>query len=358
MPQSTPNRIVKRIQELGPQHLVTEGILREYCKKPTLVYITFWDSDSQEGIRPNPSPRQKYGEPSMHYLDGIVENSRTAFAPLLANKATKRWYESVRTPQPINARSRETLSLYPRCEARGTGEKPIDYHFLENFHMAHEMAALLDIRWVDDMLSREDDRQSGESHENADQSAQWWPNLIVRLEDIWRVTKNRGGPLSDLVGSEPYEILQIFGVLATRGIKLQDYLILLDGKGDDRRVRDEYRRLHGEQVYWDLMLPIKGYDAAEKLPTDITFASMEDFDKGERWIQARKVEFWVGMWERWCGPINAFFVRWKTANELMEEHETPGEAARLERRMADLLHRQPVRGFSENWQNYKSGKRK
>ncbi|KAI0910804.1 hypothetical protein F4823DRAFT_561500 [Ustulina deusta] len=353
-PEST--KIEEKIASLGSQHLVVEQIITEYIKKPTLVYITFWDTfwdgDLTFTNKTNTGPEHEYGNVPTRdrpraNVRCMVKNYKTAFAPLLANKDMMKLYKRVRIPwTPVTKPNNGNLSLYPRYETRNISPKPIDYHFLENFHRTNARNAE-DINLM--MLCNMDPYSDLSKHE-------WWPNIVVRMSELWEVMKDW-----DLTRDSPPEwklscYKVFFGVLANWRVKLQDYFILIDRKEHNKRTREHYDAFKNDDANHNrkLLEGIKSYDVMEKLPGDLTFASPEDFDEEQR-IWASQIEKCIGAWDvtLHAYPVNAYFVRWKTEEELEEENNQPntrpfrvrsglGGRDKVPEKRFDLLHQSPV----------------
>ncbi|KAI0188361.1 hypothetical protein EV127DRAFT_482703 [Xylaria flabelliformis] len=318
MSQQAPDFIVRALANLGQDHLVFEGILTEYCKKPTLVYITFWDGDSPDAGKPS-LPLHDFGGVPVENLGCIIENYKTAFAPLLASSKTRALYKRIRTQRPTYTESGRILSLY---EFRDAADKPIDYLFLENFHKTNIDNAPKIRRALQGFVSIP--RGPNESKE-----VDWWPNLIVRLSELWDVM----GPY-DRLKVDSHETVkrlaftEIFGILGSGRVRLQDYLILIDSKWSDKRTVERYNFFEkNHNIHnWRLRYAVKSYDVTEKLPNDVTFARIEDFDYHQR-FQAKMIEEFMAVWNTVPGlnPPRAFFVRWKTDKEKKKEENELNE---------------------------------
>ncbi|GAW14523.1 hypothetical protein ANO14919_039260 [Xylariales sp. No.14919] len=352
MSQVAPACIIEKLAELGPKHLVVEGIMEEYIKKPILVYITFWELHPVTYWK---KPMCDYGDEMITWVHCCVENYKTAFALLLANKSTKRMYESIRTrvsdrhppefpddwsesePEPPN-----DVSTFPRHETVDGELKPIDYHFLDNFHLTNYCIYNHTFKGYKIFSGFQPDGE-----------LKWWPNLVVNLREVWEVTKdcdiNELTPISDRIDS----YIRFFGVLAKDKIGLQDYLILVDRRGGSKRAHDyckcqPYMYFHHEckagrehtcfllKVYYeylnkrtslsfDTKAPhcVIDHDGINrKLVTDLTAATIDDFDEEQyRWANciAKCIKEWNAI--EGIRPLNSFFVRWKTEEELQAEDE-------------------------------------
>ncbi|TGJ86724.1 hypothetical protein E0Z10_g2052 [Xylaria hypoxylon] len=318
MAQTAPESIIKKIAELGWKHLVVEGIMVEYIKKPTLVYISFWDGDSLTAHQPTPPPEAGFGNVPKTRIFCIVENYKTAFAPLLADKCMNRLYKEVRTWAPERQR-RVELSMFPRYETRGGVTKPTDYLFLENFHRTnfdYYKGVIPDaMRSPLDPLHDPDGTQGLE----------WWPNLVVRLSDVWSATES--SLIDQFTASHHLDRVYkvFFGILASNRVRLQDYLILINRKDKNKKAWDDYQNFaNSDDVHNRRLLEcVKGYDVERKLPTDMTFVTPEDFDS-HQWKWANHIANIIKAWEAdtLLGiQLNAYFVRWKTEDELKEENE-------------------------------------
>ncbi|TRX90056.1 hypothetical protein FHL15_008975 [Xylaria flabelliformis] len=317
MSQPAPDSIVRAIANLGQDHLVFEGILTEYCKKPILVYITFWDGDSPDVRKPSLPPHDFGGVP-VENVGCIIENYKTAFAPLLASSKTRALYKRIRTQRSKHTESGRILSLY---EFRDAADKPIDYLFLENFHKTNIDNAPKIRRALQGFV----DIPRGPNESKVD----WWPNLIVRLSELWDVM----GPY-DRLKVDSHETVkrlafaEIFGVLGSGRVRLQDYLILINSKWIDKRTVEKYNFFEkNHNIHnWRLRYAVKSYDVTEKLPNDITFARIEDFDYHQR-FQAKMIEKFMAAWNTVpdLNPPRAFFVRWKTDEEKKKEEKELNE---------------------------------
>ncbi|KAI1740128.1 hypothetical protein F4680DRAFT_465894 [Xylaria scruposa] len=358
MSQPAPDSIVRAIASLGRDHLVLEGILTEYCKKPTLVYISFWDRYWNRG---DVFPPKKFSPPHQHDFGGvpfgnvhcIIENYKTAFAPLLADSTTRKLYERIRTQRSASTESNRILSLYGIRNAVG---KPIDYLFLENFHEAN-------ISYPDISLERFVNIPHGP---NESQEVDWWPNLVVRLHEFSSVTMCVPSIVNSDERTKRETFIKIFGILASNRVRLQDHLILIDRKMDEERTTEEYDRLKKEYNIvenWMFEMSVKSYDAATKLPNDITFARIEDFDSGQRY-RAEMVEEYMAAWNTVpdIHPPKAFFVRWKTDEEKKKEeaelNERLNPSARRGRdstaplTLEEEMRCQPVLGITQRLNDY------
>ncbi|KAH8165367.1 hypothetical protein CIB48_g2870 [Xylaria polymorpha] len=284
----------------------------------------------------------KFGGVPCRDIDCVVENYETTFDPLLANSATGGLYEGARTTQPIYT---EIGRIQPLCEIRDAEGRPIDYYFLENFHRtnvrnAGEISRALQTHGH---IPRGSDERQG---------VDWWPHLVARLSEVWEVM----GSWDLHVDSDDRRKLRtfksFFGILASSRVGLQDYLILIDHKEDDERIVEDYNcyKERGKPEHnRKLMEVIKSHDAAEKLPSDITFAFIKDFDEDQR-LWAKRVEKCIAAWNTVPGlnPPRAFFVRWRTYEEQNEECNDLNERPTLEEQMRC----QPVLGFTRRLNAY------
>ncbi|KAI1749452.1 hypothetical protein F4782DRAFT_549733 [Xylaria castorea] len=306
MSQPAPDSIVKAIAKFSPSHSIVEGMLTEYRKKPTLVHFTFWYGKS-------------LAAPLSKGVETHTQNYETALAPSLANSTTKTLYESTQTQRSTYTESGRILSL---CEIRDAAGKSIDYYFLENFHRTSVDSASEISARLRGFLTIP--RGPGESQE-----ADWWPNLVVRLSEASKAMECASKSIRTqelrIDSSEDFKrgtFTQFFGILASSRVRLQDYLVLINHKEEDERIIEEYNCLKkGKLMYnQELMEDIKSYNVAEKLPSDITFAHIKDFDKDQcEW--AKRIEVYMAAWNTVPGlnPPRAFFVRWKTDEEKKEE---------------------------------------
>ncbi|RWA03724.1 hypothetical protein EKO27_g11384 [Xylaria grammica] len=199
--------------------------------------------------------------------------------------------------------------------------KPIDYHFLENFHI---VAYCLDYGVFSEVHGL---YPLGRFQPGAE--LKWCPNLVVSLREVWEVTKdydiNELTPISDRIDS----YRRFFGVLARPVVGLRDYLILVDRNDyfeceDCRKLKNYYRFLNEHTTLsLDATGPdcIINHDVMDKLPTDLTAATLDDFDEQYRW--ANCIVKCIKEWNATEGirPLNSFFVRWKTEEELQAEDE-------------------------------------
>ncbi|KAI0456471.1 hypothetical protein F5B21DRAFT_522626 [Xylaria acuta] len=356
MPQLIPDSILEADAKSSPSNSIVKRILTEYCKKPTLVYITFWDGDSLAAHRPSPCPQHKFGGVPCKDIDCIVENYETAFAPLFADSSTKEMYESVRTPRPTYTGSSRSLSL---CEIRDAEGKPIDYYFLDNFHRTNVRNA----REISRVLRSPVNIPRGPDES---QDVDWWPNLVVRLSEVCAAMERSGLSIDSDEGMKYRSFAEFFGILANSRIRLQDYLVLINGKEEDKRVLEEYNCFkegnnpRHDQNLWEA---IKSYDVAEKLPSDITSAGIKDFDK-RQCIGAKRIEEFMAAWDTIPG-LNlprAFFVRWKTDEEKKEEDNELNErlhppvrgrlAFGIPATLKEEMRCQPVLGFTRRLNDY------
>ncbi|KAI0964880.1 hypothetical protein F4678DRAFT_468117 [Xylaria arbuscula] len=276
------------IASLGPGHLVSDAILTEYIQSPTLVYITFWDDKSLPDCQPSPSPLLRYGRDllngNLYFRDAhwpktdircIIENYKSAFSPLLANKYMRDLYKKLRPPPPPSKRPNlNYMAIYPKFRTGEDGAKPIDYHFLENFHRTNVRDAGLD-HTIDD--------NSPCVYLNPSLKV-WWPNIVVRMSELWDLIKDW-----DITAKRPstfrkycYEVL--FGVLSCNRFMLQDYFILINRKEEHKQTRERYDTFKTDNAEYNkrLLDDMKSYDVAGKVLSDLTFASLEDFDEDQR----------------------------------------------------------------------------
>ncbi|KAI1357924.1 hypothetical protein F5Y08DRAFT_351463 [Xylaria arbuscula] len=306
-PQTSRSIIETKIASLGSQHLVFEAIMTEYIKKPTLVYIKFWDDVLQEV---NEFPIRDYGNlgVSTTRIGCVVKNYQTAFAPFLASKDTMKLYEKVRVSPPAPPAStrpnHNNLSLYLQYHNTEEGAKPVDFHFLEHFHIMNKYHPGRIV--VDDGATL----------------SQWWPNLVVRLSEIYSVVNGwvQDPDINPSWAQDTY--LRFFGILAATHVMLQDHYILINRKDEDPRALADYVGLKASGAFkgYKLMERVKSYDVMGKLPTDLTSAAASDFDEEQqRW--ASEIEMCFRIWSKTPGlrPVRAYFVRWKTEGELEEE---------------------------------------
>ncbi|KAI0444251.1 hypothetical protein F4803DRAFT_549259 [Xylaria telfairii] len=288
--------------------------------KPTLVYVTFWDGDSLAAHRPGPCPQYKFGGVPCRDIDCFIES-----------------YENIQTPQSIYT---ETGRIQSPCEIRDAEGKPIDYYFLENFHRTNVRNA----REISRAL-----QAPGSIHHGVD----WWPHLVARLSEVWEVM----GSWDLRIDSDDRRKLKtfksFFGILASSSVALQDYLILIDHKENDERTIEDYdcfaktgKPKHNQK----LMEAIKSYDVTDKLPGNITFAFIKDFDENQR-LWAKEVEKCIAAWNTVPGlsPPRAFFVRWKTDEERREEYYDPAIGAPT---LEEQMRCQPVLGFTQRLNAY------
>ncbi|GAP92007.1 hypothetical protein SAMD00023353_6100160 [Rosellinia necatrix] len=359
MSGSAPATVAHAIEGLGQWHLVSEGMLIEYIKKPTLVYISFWDDDSLSAhASRSPPPEQKYGRVPVHGINCIVENYETAFAPLLADKRAKRLYEKYRAPRSPKTESKGALSLYPRYEIRNGVEVPIDYHFLENFHVINLRDAWQIDPWLESRMNPLHDY-------NGRRGEEWWPNLVVRLDDIWNTIRDCEIKAENRTQAQGL-FEERFGILASNRVRLQDYLILVDRKEDNERVKEDFSCFEHDQDHtenYKLLQCIKSYDLDKKLPTDLTSASIEDLRS--RSSHAIRVEELIRTWQNYdLMSRNAYFVRWKRNDELRGEardldrrlHSSHRSGTRSGQAFTDSLHRLPVRGFRRAYDAYRAAR--
>ncbi|KAI0546548.1 hypothetical protein F4679DRAFT_598615 [Xylaria curta] len=354
MSQSAPDSIVRAIANLRRDHLVLEGILTEYCKKPTLVYISFWDHPLTYK-KTNLRPQHDFGGVPVRGVHCIIENYKTAFAPLLADTATRKLYERIRTQRSTSTESSRILSLYEFRDAAG---KPIDYLFLENFHRTNYDNATEISQALQGFVNIP--RGLNESKE-----VDWWPNLVVRLSEFFSIARKYGSIINSDERTKRKAFTKSFGILASNRVRLQDYLILINGKLDEKRAREECIRFQKDDDAhnWRLNNSIKSYDVATKLPNDITFARLEDFNWLHK-IQTGVVEEFMASWNTVpdLNPPKAFFVRWKTDEEKNKEetelNERLNPSARCGRDSTapltpeEEMRCQPVLGFNQRLDDY------
>ncbi|KAI1272912.1 hypothetical protein F5Y07DRAFT_402885 [Xylaria sp. FL0933] len=341
------------IANLGYGHLVSQEIMKEYIKKPTLVYITFWGPDTAPACQPKIKPKLQYGNYQRRFspdtgVTCIVENPETAFSPFLADKYTMQLYRRLRTPDDESILPNiANLNIYPRYETLDGVTKPSDYHFLENFHRMNILCSTQ----IHKMIGcGEPGAQQYHSRRRVR-----WPNIVVRLQELWNCMGHWKLTVNSSSDKKLLAYKDFFGVLSSCcGLaELQDYFILIDRKqlSEHTRNDEEYRRnsersipCHGHT---------KSYDVLGKTVSDLTFASAEDFDWEQR-IWAGQIERVFGAWETifTVKLPNAYFVRWKNEKELEEERQTNAQFScgraglggryRAPKRKYELLHQSPV----------------
>ncbi|KAI0470364.1 hypothetical protein F4859DRAFT_522848 [Xylaria cf. heliscus] len=319
--------------------------------QPALIYITFWDNESLAGHRPRPDTLYcQFGGVLLKDISCIVENYKTDFAPLFASGPMKALPESVRTPRPTHTGSSHGLSLY---EILNTEGKPIDYYFLENFHRTNRGNA----QKIKDILN-------APSSPGEQEGREWWcPSIVVRLQEVEDVMGSLDLRKDSDEPRKRHTFNQFFGFLASRRVRLQDYLILINHKDKDEHVHREYDRLEKKDKplhNYKLMQAIKSYDVDGKLPSDITFADIKDFDE-DQLTWAKKVEECMRAWDYSAlNPPRAFFVRWKTNQELEEEVKQPNKRfhSGVPATLKEEMRRQPVLGFIERLKEHTRSSRK
>ncbi|KAI1302770.1 hypothetical protein F5Y03DRAFT_407507 [Xylaria venustula] len=360
MPRES-STLEEKIARLGLGHLISEAIIIEYIQSPTLVYITFWDEESLPACRPSTSPLHRYGidllnadlrlgdlhRPSRD-IRCIVENYKSAFSPLLASKYMRHLYEKLR---PSAAPSRRPnvydMKIFPKDEIREDGVRPIDYHFLENFHRTNVRGAPASRIMIDD---------SPCAHYNNKWKG-WGTNIIVRMSELWDVIKDWDITPNATHDERRTQYGELFGILACGMLPVlpQEYLILINRKEEDKQTRERYDALKTDNAEYNkrLLDDMKSYDVAGKVFSDLTFASLDDFDEEQR-VWAAKIECCFATFDKtWLvPPINAYYVRWKTEEELKEERKPTDQSKRgrsglggrdkLAERKHELLHQSPV----------------
>ncbi|KAI3324547.1 hypothetical protein HD806DRAFT_492924 [Xylariaceae sp. AK1471] len=231
----------------------------------------------------------------------------------------KAWYEKYRRPRQSYARGSGHLSTYPlyKEDKEDGEEKPIDFHFLENFHETNRR----NIQDIRRMISADTNPLHWDPDGN--QGPEWWPHLVVRLEEVYQVMKPWHLDNASPLFSKEMRYQEFFGILTSERVRLQNHFILINRKTDNDDAYEYYQtfKKRGDKVHnKKVEEAIKGYDVTGKLPTDITFASMDDFDEEQRgW--AKEVEKCFTAWDTVQKRVNAFFVRWKTTEELEKEEK-------------------------------------
>ncbi|KAI1819929.1 hypothetical protein F4861DRAFT_98778 [Xylaria intraflava] len=365
-----PDSIIRQIAKLGPRHLVTETIMEHYNRKPILLYISFWDDRSLDFRGTNPRPRNRYGALSNRKTRCIVENYETAFAFLLASHTTKKLAETERKPRAaLASNDGDLISSYPLYEIdEADGQsKPIDYHFLHNFHTTNVRNVEIQNPFFVFYPSVAPPQPPPDP--DPDPEPIWWPNIVVRLSELaaamatWRLPAGGRSEWKSRYRS-------LFGILAPAHVRLQGYFILINGAFEDARTLERYEAFRvdetdkGDAMYRSLVQEyVKSYDVTNRLPGDITSASPADF-RGLRYDQAKLVEWCFSKWDHLesVTPLDAFFVRWKTGEQLCEERRRldglldgtaqteSGESVTVDE--GTSLRRCPVRGFSERHRRY------
>ncbi|KAI1799598.1 hypothetical protein F4811DRAFT_565450 [Daldinia bambusicola] len=160
-----------------------------------------------------------------------------------------------------------TAKVYPLYD----GVRPIDFHFLENYHYRQLEEP--------DEVPRED-------------TPVWWPNVIVRLSEVYRTMIQLD--MQDERGMERF-----FGFFARPYVRMQEYWILLDEKGFDMPL-DNDLVLEDDQIdflYWDRpdeamrgklrrgLEDCVSYDTLKKTPQDIV--PVNDFETLSRPLKYR-----------------------------------------------------------------------
>ncbi|KAI2769459.1 hypothetical protein F4815DRAFT_489628 [Daldinia loculata] len=92
-----------------------------------------------------------------------------------------------------------TAKLYPLYD----GEKPIDFHFLVNYHFR-------ELEMPDNEVPQED-------------TVVWWPNLIVYLSEVYRTMVQMDRTSQD-------GMQRFFGFFARPYVRMQEYWIMIDEK--------------------------------------------------------------------------------------------------------------------------------
>ncbi|KAI1205311.1 uncharacterized protein F4807DRAFT_443553 [Annulohypoxylon truncatum] len=196
--------------------------------------------------------------------------------------------------------------LYPRYDET---EKPVDFHFLENYHY------------------RTIQRQDLAPWEN---EIVWWPNIVVRLAEVYHVMNKIGE-------NNPVGASKFFGFLSRPYVRLQEYWILIDDKKvgtpeDDLDRTQQWEEEMGDidaayesedfyvkealEVYEEAM----GWDTIMKTPEDLigvdNVETLSDRDKR----RLRKVAQCLRSWGTRV-PVVPRVVRW--AKEGEGNHNMP-----------------------------------
>ncbi|KAI0968740.1 hypothetical protein F4678DRAFT_464358 [Xylaria arbuscula] len=298
--QPTSSMLKTKIASLGSEHLVSRAVMTEYINKPTLVYISFWNevlqireaSDFRKHDYGNLGHIRTLDDYTSSIVYCIVENHETAFSPLLASKDLMKLFKSARTAPESPAKPNcDNLKLYTRYHIMEGEAKPIDFHFLERFHLMNTFS----LKLLVDAIPLSYDFPAH----------QWWPNLV----NSWK---------------------KFFGIFAYDHVIIQGYYILINHKEGDERTRAalEDPKNHVEHGGFTRLDMVKSYDVTGKLPTDLTSAAPSDLDEEQqKW--AREIDKCFGVWNMTSEvkPICAYFVRWKTGEELEEEENLDTRAS-------------------------------
>ncbi|KAI8627980.1 hypothetical protein F5Y19DRAFT_486301 [Xylariaceae sp. FL1651] len=291
-PVEEESQISKLIGTLGERHIVVEELQKLLINRPTLVHITFWDGRSFDRFMPEQGVRFKYGDVPGQLQDCAVSNCTTAFAPLFAGPHLKMLYERARTIRPAGAP--RTMALYTRYEEKDGEMKPIDYHFLDNFHLKCSTPAPYPLPAV----------YPPPNPLEGDGPSIWWPNIVVRLSEVYESLKQ-----TDMYQSHD-QYLAFFGILRCRRVKLQEYLILIDERDYEGNV--ESLMQPGNNSYNQMLKHnIPSRDLKGKVQSDLVNAGLEDFSKRQR-DHAGIIAQYMGMWaDAGTMTIKPYFARWK-----------------------------------------------
>ncbi|KAI1074565.1 hypothetical protein F5B20DRAFT_563202 [Whalleya microplaca] len=174
---------------------------RNPLEDPVLLYLQFWGDDSTTAAGNRPLGRVSYTHESST-TKCVILNSQVAFDCVESNK------DVIRKWRPETLYGERHAKVYPMYNIY---RQPIDFHFLENYFY----------RTIDhrDLVS-------------SDEPQIWWPNIIVRLDEVYEVMTNIQ---QELGGMTPDGVSHFFGFFGRWPVRLQEFWILADPKetGED-----------------------------------------------------------------------------------------------------------------------------
>ncbi|KAI0425428.1 hypothetical protein F5Y09DRAFT_321808 [Xylaria sp. FL1042] len=230
------------------------------------------------------------------------------------------------------------LNIDTKCDALNGVTKPIDYHFLENFHRTNMRHG----KQIHGMMGCKDSHVE-QYHTEGEV---WWPSIVVRLSELWDVMKEWDWTVNSPSSIRRDYYRQFFGVLSSCSLaKFQDYFILIDRKVHNEHTRDHDCVGRTSKSNRRCETHAKSYDIMGKGVSDLVHASAEDFDE-EQQIWASKVEKVFGAWNLTFKTkrLQPYFVRWKTEMELERETQVNWQPYGGTPRLggSELLYQSPV----------------
>ncbi|KAL7628526.1 hypothetical protein AAE478_000041 [Parahypoxylon ruwenzoriense] len=208
----------------------THPIYAEFEKeilKPALVYVQIWHRQkSNERLRASIAHLvQRPYTHMMSSLDCVLRNWEVTYGRILCMGGADLFHANRET----FLRGPRDAPLWPRFDDDG---RPIDFHYLENYHY-----------WLRE--SFEEERLL--PHEDHPVR---WPNLVVRLEEVYDCVKQIMGSwigVDDKENTHPDPSIEngpsnppgpehLFGFFSRPYVYMQEYWILVDSKESDFQI--------------------------------------------------------------------------------------------------------------------------